>query len=115
MSGAPYTHGETVILHRPSTTTDRYGDQAVTGWVESGWFDGCAVWPRTSDELTEQGRQGVIVGLTVVLPDCADVGPHDRCEVGGVMFEVDGEPGRWRSPLTGWAPGVEVRLRRVDG
>jgi hypothetical protein len=31
------------------------------------------------------------------------------------MYEIDGEPGEWRSPFSGWHPGIEVAVTRVEG
>ncbi len=107
--------GSTVIVHRSTTTTDRYGNEIPGPWVAAGSIDGCAVAPRSTSELSDGGRQGVIVGLTLFMPPGADIGPHDRVEVDGRMFEVEGDVGRWQSPLTGWAPGDQVALRKVEG
>lgn len=118
MPGPPYPFGTTVTVYRASSTTDRYGNEVPGPWVSVGTVAGCAVAPRSSsraDELTGAGRTGVIVGLTLYAPSDAEIGPHDRVEVDGDTFEVDGEVGRWSSPFTGWTPGVEVALRRVEG
>lgn len=109
-----FAHGEPVTVWTATTTTDRYGNE-VNDWVVGPTYDRCSVAPRASTELTDGGRQGVIIGLSVYLPPDAVVGPHDRLEVRGDMFEIDGEPGEWRSPFTGWNPGIEVALKRVTG
>ncbi|MGW4487859.1 hypothetical protein ACWEOE_28925 [Amycolatopsis sp. NPDC004368] len=33
----------------------------------------------------------------------------------GSVWNVDGKPSPWSSPLTGWTPGGEVHIRRVTG
>lgn len=111
----PAGNGEPVVVYRTTVTTDRYGNDTPGPYTAVATYEGCAIAPRRSSEETTAGRQGVIVGLTVYLSSDAAVGPHDRLEVRGDMFEVDGEVGVWRSPFTGWAPGVEVNVRRVEG
>ncbi|MEU7609548.1 hypothetical protein [Micromonospora sp. NPDC049204] len=109
-----FAYGETATVLRAPLTDAPYGNQQrdwgnATSTLLLGW--GFA--PRTSDEDTATGSEGVIVGLTGFGPPGSDVLPTDRMEVRGVVYEVVGEVGEWRSPLTGWRPGVEVALRRV--
>lgn len=112
----PFQVGETVSRIRAPLVGDRYGNQ-VRDWDNATRVDipGCGVAPRTSGEETEQGRQGVIVGIAVYAPAGTDIGPHDRLDVRGEVYEVDGEVADWRSPFTGWQPGIVVNLRRVEG
>lgn len=84
------------------------------GTVVETVVEGCAIWPRTSSEQ-DQARSQVIVGLTVFIPPGVDVPATDKARVRGVLYEVDGDPGLYRSPLTGHASGTEVALRRVTG
>jgi hypothetical protein len=51
----------------------------------------------------------------VYLPAGTVVGAIDAVQVAGQTYEVDGSPNDWQHPLTGWRPGVEVRLKRVTG
>lgn len=111
-----FAAGETVVRVRAPLVEDRYGN-LVRDWEQAERLDipGCGVAPRTSDEETEQGRQGVIVGIAVYAPPGTDVSPHDRVEVRGEVFEVVGEVADWRSPFTGWTPGIVVNLSRMEG
>lgn len=107
--------GETVtVLRRVDGDPDRYGNPTHT-WAAGVDVAGCAVAPRSSDEPAETGRQAVITGLTVYMPPDTEVGPNDRLIVRGVTYEVEGEPGDWRHPFSGWRPGVEVAVSRVEG
>lgn len=113
-----YAFGETVTVLSAPLATDEYGSPSA----ERDWsaatetvIEGCAVAPRSSSEVDDPGRTAVIVGLSVFLPAGSVVSPHDRMLVRGETYEVEGEPGVWRSPFTGWTPGVEVALRRVAG
>jgi hypothetical protein len=109
--------GEQVTVLTAPLVTDEYGtpsaardwDNAVPTVVEN-----CVIAPRSSSEVDEPGRTAVIVGLTVYLPAGATVTAHDRLLVRDDTYEVDGEPGRWRSPATGRTAGIEVALRRVS-
>lgn len=108
--------GETVTRLRAVLVEDRYGN-LVPDWSDPGRLDipDCAVAPRTSNEDTEQGRQGVVVGIAVYAPTGADITPQDRMEVRGEVWEVVGEVADWRSPYTGWRPGIVVNLARMEG
>jgi len=111
-----FAAGETVTRLRAPLVADRYGN-LVPDWDNPDRLNisDCGVAPRTSDEETEQGRQGVIVGIAVYAPAGADILPSDRVEVRGQVWEVVGEVADWRSPFTGWNPGIVVNLRRMEG
>ncbi len=113
--------GETIVRLRAPLLEerDRYGG-AVRDWdnAVSVEIDGCAVSPRFEAERTDQGRQGVIIGLTVYAPAGTDVLPTDRVIVRGDWanpYEIDGQPGDWTNPYDGRSRGVEFALKRVDG
>jgi hypothetical protein len=107
--------GETVtILRAGAGTTDPYGND-IPGADTRTDVDGCAVAPRLGGDVTEQGRQGVIVGTTVYFPAGTDVRATDRLEVRGEAHTIEGDPGRWLSPFTGTEFGVEVATSRVEG
>lgn len=108
--------GETVTRLRPTLVEDRYGN-LVPDWSDPNRLDipGCGVAPRTTTEEAEQGRQGVVVGIAVYAPTGTDITPHDRMEVRGEVWEVVGEVADWRSPFTGWHPGIVVNLTRMEG
>jgi hypothetical protein len=95
------------------TTVDSRGNP-VLGAATSTTLGGWAVAPRYSTE-DNQGRQGVVIGLTLFGPPLADVRPSDQFEVRGEMYEVDGQPGDWRHPWTGVPAGVQVAVKRVEG
>lgn len=78
-------------------------------------LDGAFVAPRTSDALDDNGRSGVIVGLTLYLPYGTDIVYTDQVEVDGVVYEIKGEPVSWSHPHTGWQAGMEVGLERGEG
>lgn len=106
--------GPAVVRLRGTLTTDGYNEPAWT-------FDGAArltirkarVAPRSSSNITDGVRNGVVVGLTLYAPIGTDIVRTDRVEIGGAeVYEIDGEIGEWHG-LT--VKGLEVALRRVDG
>lgn len=109
MTALPY--GITITVVRPGKR-DKYGDE--TPGTEHA-IDGCAVYPRTSGESTDQ-RDTVVIGLTLLAPYGVDLKATDKVRLpDGTTYQVDGEPGPWSSPLTGWQPGVQAALERVTG
>ena len=109
-----FAFGETVTVVPGTIGFDNSGDPIPDTRIEHD-IAGCGVAPRYSTEPTERGRQGVIVGLTVYAPTGSDVLSSDSLRVRGDLFVVDGHPAEWRSPFSGWAPGVEVAIRRAVG
>jgi hypothetical protein len=106
--------GEPAAVLRPGEpTTDPYGND-IPGEDTETTYQGCAVWPRVSSEDV-QARDQVIDGLYVVFPTGADVSSTDRVRTRGQLYLVDGEPGVYRSPLTGTAIGPQVALTRITG
>lgn len=79
-------------------------------------IDDCAVAPRTGGETNNLGT-AVIVGLSLFAPYASDIVSTDRIYLPGdpQAWEVDGEPGNWRSPFTDWRPGCQVALTRQRG
>jgi hypothetical protein len=93
---------------------DEYGDP-VSGTEDRTTLTGAFVAPREASEITNRGRAGVIVGLTLFAPHDTDLVFTDRIEVDGVPYDIEGEPGRWRNPFTDWEAGLQVALRRTSG
>lgn len=79
----------------------------------------CAIAPRSSSDVLDRGREGVIVGLTVYAPAGADVKHTDQIRIAAEphagLYDVDGEIGTWESPFTGKVAGVEFAIRRAEG
>lgn len=91
---------------------DEYGnDQWVTVTIP---VDGCVVHPRISGaESVEVGAQ-VVAGAWLYAPAGTPIDADDAIEVEGITYEVDGEPGLWRT-LHGTPSLQQVALRRVTG
>lgn len=102
-----------VRLRRTAPTTDRYGDPAP-GAPARVTLVGATIAPRTSADIDDRGRQGVIEGLTLYAPHGTDLIHTDQVEVDGVTYDIDGDPGQWKHP-NGWTAGMEVALKRAVG
>lgn len=110
----PYPLGENVtILRSGEPTQDSHGND-VPGTDAETAVEGCAVWPRTSSESID-GRDQVIVGVSVGMPYGTDVRATDRVRWRGTVYEVAGRPGPWRNPFTGTCAGIQVDLTEVTG
>ena len=112
-----FAHGETVTVLAAATSEDEYGN-TVESWdvpTEVAVVDGVGVEPRPVGESFTEDRNAVTSGFTLYMPDWVEVSALHRIEVRGSVYSVLGEPAVWRSPFTGWAPGVVVQVGRTDG
>lgn len=108
-----FPFGETVTLvRRTQTGVDALGND-VYGTTEVA-ITNVAVAPRTDSEDI-QGRDQVVVGLTLHLPAGTVVDAVDRFIVRGNTYEVEGQPEALQSPFTGWNPALPVAVTRVTG
>ena len=106
-----FPHGTMLTLVSTTTTTDDYGDTTTTT-TETPWGP-CAVAPRYATESTDPRVPPVIVGKVIYGPP-TDIDSDDRIRIDGELYEVDGLPGEWQSPFTGWHPGIEVPVKRAS-
>lgn len=114
-----YAYGETVVVTAAAVTQDDY-DNDVEDWDDPSTVmtvDGVGVEPRPSGEQFQNDRNSVIDGYTLYDPSnaLAAVLATHRISVRGSVWSVNGPPAVWRSPLTGWEPGVVVQVGRIDG
>lgn len=111
-----FTHTVTVVVKRPAVK-DRWGDR--TGAGSEHLVSGCAVYPRGSGNAAREqlaARETITEGLVLLAPFGADIKATDEVVLpDGTRYHVDGEPGSWTSPYTGWTPGVEIVLKNVEG
>ena len=112
-------HGDTVTIVRPGAPTrDGYGNY-VPGPPTEIPVPGCGVAPRDGtgsgpNEITD-ARDTVITGLTLYAPYGTDIRATDKVRVGGQLYEVEGQPGSFRSPFTASTGPVVVALELVTG
>lgn len=113
-----FVHGETVTRLRGTAAVDPYsGESTGADWSDpdSLALTGCAVWDGKSFELLADAREGVVSDFVVAADSGSDVVASDRVVIRGLTCEVDGRPFDWRSPLTGWRPGLVFRANVVEG
>lgn len=115
----------TIYRVRPTTDgVDAYGTPiegaSFVDVIESdGKFPFVA--PRLSNDLTDGGRSGVVVGLTLFSPPGTDLTSSDRVliEDDGAndgTYRIDGQPGEWSFHMGDGSPaGQSTALVRVDG
>ncbi len=109
-----YPTGETItVTSRTAAGEDAYGNQTYT--TTSRTIDRVPVAQRTSSDLTENGRDGQSVGLTIYPPHDSGIVASDVIGVYGEDYRIVGDPGAWRSPWSGWAPGLAIDLERAEG
>lgn len=107
-------------VRRSAGGTDRYGDplpgsEATEDIPGPLGQQSAYAFPRVSADINAPGRAGVVVGLTLHMRRGYDLRHDDLVEIDGVRYRVDGEPGHWEHPATGWTPGAEVALVRAEG
>jgi len=109
-----FLYGETLTILSTVTTTDDYGNKSTT--VTEVTWGPCGLAPRSSDERVDPHSPAVITALTVYGP-AADLDEDDKVRIDAGTYagvwQVEGIPGDWKSPFTGWNPGLEVALRRA--
>lgn len=103
--------GETVTVER-RTQRDRHGDTLP---ASTHIVDGCVWWFESSDEDHDR-RDQLVTRLQLAMPYGADITHRDIVVLpSGGRFEVEGAPAPWRSPFTGWSPGLIANLVAVSG
>jgi hypothetical protein len=105
---APFTRPVTVVK-RTRGLPDAFGNDT---WTTSASVVRGVFAPGASVEQI-QGQDTLVTQPIVYLPAGTDVTHLDAVVVDGVTYEVDGSPSDWTHALTGWRPGIEVRLRRA--
>lgn len=94
-----------------SGESDRYDwDAAVDTSIGT-----CAFDPGGSVEPTQDGRSSVVSQPSALFPgEWPDVKADDRLVIGEREWQVDGDPGDYRNPWSGFG-GLVVRLKAVEG
>lgn len=116
-----FPHGERVTRLRAGVKVDPYSGESVPDWTSEteAPFAFAAVWPAGSTEPLSADRQAVEADYEVALPAGSDVTRVDRIRLddrpGAPVCEVVGVPFDFRSPLTGWRPGLVVSVKHVGG
>lgn len=111
-----FDFGETITVQRRAER-DPVGDHIAAPVPHS--ISGVGIAPETgssapsSTEATGE-RSTVIVWRYLYCPAGADIQASDAVILpDGRTYLVDGEPAAWKSPYSGWTPGVVVRVKGV--
>lgn len=115
-----FVYGETLTRLRATAAVDPYsGEATALSWDDPDALPilGCAFDPGTSSEPAAVGRDAVTSQPSAYVDYDSDVLPGDRIrrELTGRTYEVDGEPGAYRNPFTGWEAGMVIKLKAVSG
>lgn len=111
-----FAFGETVIFEPASSGSEDAHGNPVESFGAGVPVDGWGFDPGGSVESYGPGRNATVTTPTLFRQATDFIpGRRDRCVVRGKTYQVDGEPAVWRSPLTGWEPGISVKLEVVDG
>ena len=95
---------------------DNYGDAPAGTPTNVSWGP-CAIAPRSSTEREDSRTPAVVTGLTIYGPAASFTANSQVVIPSGPYagtWDVEGIPGVWSSPFTGWAPGVEVAVTRAS-
>jgi head-tail adaptor len=111
-----FPHGETVTRLRASSSEDEYHN-TVEDWATPAELSilGAAVSLAGTFDMGATDRQPTEADFDVILPIGADVTATDRLRIRGEECDIVGRPFEWRSPFTGWAPGMVVRASVREG
>lgn len=112
-----FPYGETVTRQRAVQVSDPYSGETTASWTNPAevTISGCAFDPGSSGETLDLARNVLTTQPKVYAPAGSDITAADRLVVRGVTYEVDGDVAEWRSPFTGWEPGIVVPLKRSEG
>lgn len=120
MAGYPFAHGITAYVQTPVVVPDPYsGEGERLDWSQATEteYTHVALVPRLAegDEPLMSGRSPVFMGFYIIGPIDMVVNSRSRVRIGDDVFEVRGEPVRWKSPLTGTEMGTQVNINRMEG
>ncbi|MDH2424738.1 hypothetical protein [Sphaerisporangium sp. TRM90804] len=110
----PLPQGVTIVVLTPGTPVrDSAGNYRPGPDVETE-VEGCAVWPTGSTE-NEDAQVQTAERVTVLAPYGTVATNISRVRVWGAVYNVEGAPLPWASPLTGTRAGIQLQLERVTG
>jgi len=112
--------GETITRLQAGVKVDPYSLAQAPDWDNPAQtlIEGCVVYPRgqVGTENTATGRDQIArQTLTVLLPPGAQLNPRDRVIYRDAQFEVIGFQFEFRNPFTGWTPGTQTTIERIEG
>lgn len=114
----PLSDGETVIRERRRMIPDPYsGESTLADWSDPLQLtvEGVAIALSSTVEPVNDSRQQVITQMSVYCGPGEDILPEDRIRVRSGLWHVQGTIQAFPNPFTGWEPGAEFAIRKVDG
>lgn len=83
-------------------------------------IDGVTIYPGSTRDITDRGREGVVVDATILTPHGSDIVHTDQLRITDAanldgLYAVIGGAGSFKSPFTGWRAGDEIGLKRAAG
>lgn len=104
-----------VRIRREATGVDRYGNPTY-GEVETTLAERAAFVPGGSSETATVERVQVVTKPRLYFPHATpDLTVDDKVRVDGVLYTVEGEPQRFRSPFGTGRRITVVELKRAEG
>lgn len=104
------------VIRLRATKTKTLRGSTVPDWsdsVDSLIIGGCSVQPSATSTTTDGRVLGVSEQMTAYLPEYADVMVGDRINFEGVVYEINGEPKRWKAALN--LSNIQLNLTRWEG
>jgi hypothetical protein len=113
MTSFPFAESIT-LLKRTRVGTNPDGNDVLT--TTEVVVPGCVVWPgHGGTERSPGDRDTTVASINVLIPPGTVVTNLDGVRWRGKTYEVEGDPDFFSSPFTGTAPGVLVRLTKLEG
>ncbi len=111
------TYGETVQVLTAGAIEDPYSGETQPDWTSPTSVDvgGVAVASGGSTEPLQDARNAVEADYDLFFPADAVVTRLNKVVVRGDVCDVVGKPFLWRSPFSGWTPGLFVQAKFTDG
>lgn len=111
-----FPYGETITRLRPAVTEDEYHNENLDWSAPASLaIGGVAIALGGTFDVGATDRQPTESDFDLYLPSGSDVVSTDRLIVRGKTCDIVGDPFDWRSPFTGWAPGMLVRASIREG
>lgn len=109
-----FLHSITVTVHH--RVADRNGDATIT---DSYVLTGCAISLASRTRAYEQedfSHDSVQARSILFAPNGSDIRSSDVIELDdGTLWHVWGLPTQFKSPFTGYQPGMQVPIRHLAG
>lgn len=114
----PMPHGETLYRQRRRLVMDEYSQgETLADWTHPDELplEGAAIAPSTSTKTRTVDRTVIQTSMSLFAAPGVDVRPEDRIRTAAGVWQVKGEVANWTNPFTGWRPGAEFTVEKVEG